>query len=105
MTAATADRSDLILAAQTGDAASIERLLTVCQADARRYARRHCHASDVDDAVQEALLTISRKVSGLRAAAAFSSWLFMVIKRECRRLERLMFRHEPLPEELAESTC
>lgn len=104
MTAASADRSDLILAAQAGDAASIERLLAVCQADARRYARRHCHASDVDDAVQETLLTISRKVKGLKAAAAFSSWLFVVIKRECRRLERLMFRHEPLPDEVAEES-
>ena len=102
MSAHTADRIDLILDAQTGDAGSIERLLAVCQADARRYARRHCHASDVDDAVQEALLTISRKVNGLKAAAAFSSWLFVVIKRECRRLERLMFRHDPLPEDLAE---
>lgn len=102
MTNALTDRSNLILAAQTGDSASVERLLAVCQADARRYARRHCHASDVEDAVQETLLIISRKVKGLKAAAAFSSWLFVVIKRECRRLERLMFRHEPLPDELAE---
>lgn len=102
MSASASDRTDLILTAQTGDAGSVERLLAACQADARRYARRHCHASDVDDAVQEALLTISRKVNGLKAAAAFSSWLFVVIKRECRRLERLMFRHEPLPEDLAE---
>lgn len=102
MTDALTDRSNLILAAQTGDSASVERLLAVCQADAWRYARRHCHASDVDDAVQETLLIISRKVKGLKAAAAFSSWLFVVIKRECRRLERLMFRHEPLPDELAE---
>ena len=101
MTNALTDRSNLILAAQTGDSASVERLLAVCQADARRYARRHCHASDVDDAVQETLLIISRKVKGLKAAA-FSSWLFVVIKRECRRFERLMFRHEPLPDELAE---
>jgi RNA polymerase sigma factor (sigma-70 family) len=102
MTNLAPDRADLILAAQTGDAAAIDRLLVVCQADARRYARRHCHASDVDDAVQETLLTISRKVKGLKAAAAFSSWLFVVIKRECRRLERLMFRHDPLPDEIAE---
>ena len=53
MTNAALDRSDLILAAQTGDAASIEQLLALCQADARRYARRHCRASDVDEAVQE----------------------------------------------------
>lgn len=102
MSAAPVDRTNLILAAQTGDAGSLERLLLVCQADARRYARRHCHASDVDDAVQETLLTISRKVHGLKAAAAFSSWLFVVIRRECRRLERMMFRHEPLPDELDE---
>ena len=102
MGAHTNDRDTLILAAQTGDAASIARLLTVCQADARRYAHKHCQASDVDDAVQESLLIISRKVKGLKAAAAFSSWLFTVIKRECRKLSRTMFRYEPLPDELAE---
>ncbi len=100
--AAGLDHSNLILAAQAGDPAAISRLLAVCQADARRYARRHCHASDVDDAVQESLLTVSRKVKGLKAAAAFSSWLFTVIKRECRKLERMMFRHEPLEDEVAE---
>lgn len=102
MTANSGDRANLILAAQTGDVAAISRLLAVCQADARRYAYRHCHASDVDDAVQESLLVISRKVKGLKAAAAFSSWLFTVIKRECRKLERMMFRHDPLPDEFAE---
>lgn len=96
------ERENLILAAQTGDQAAISRLLTVCQADARRYARRHCHASDVDDAVQESLLIISRKVTSLKAAMAFSSWLFTVIKRECRKLERMMFKHEPLEDEMAE---
>ncbi|MBI5924662.1 MAG: sigma-70 family RNA polymerase sigma factor [Aquabacterium sp.] len=100
--AVSADATRLILDAQTGDPAAISRLLAVCQADARRYARRHCHASDVDDAVQESLLTISRKVKGLKAAAAFSSWLFVVIKRECRRLERMMFKHEPLEDEVLE---
>ena len=102
MSAPTVDRADLIHAAQTGDAGSVERLLAVCQADARRYAHRHCQASDVDDAVQEALLTLSRKVKGLKAATAFSSRLFVVIKRECRRLERIMFRRDRLPDELAE---
>jgi RNA polymerase sigma factor (sigma-70 family) len=99
---ATVERDNLILAAQTGDQAAIGRLLAVCQADARRYARRHCQVSDVDDAVQESLLVISRKVGSLKAAAAFSSWLFTVIKRECRKLERMMFKHDPLPDELAE---
>ena len=96
------DRDNLIYAAQTGDSAAIETLLAACQADARRYARRHCQISDVDDAVQESLLVISRKVHGLKAVAAFSSWLFTIIKRECRRLERAMFRHDTLNEDLAE---
>ncbi|HEX7867192.1 MAG TPA: sigma-70 family RNA polymerase sigma factor [Variovorax sp.] len=99
--AAGIDRSSLIHAAQTGDPAAIASLLAVCQADARRYAWRHCQASDVDDAVQESLLVIARKVRGLKAAAAFSSWLFTVIKRECLRLQRAMFRHEPLDDEVA----
>ena len=51
MSAHTADRIDLILAAQTGDAGSIERLLAVCQADARRYARRHCHVQSHDQQI------------------------------------------------------
>lgn len=96
------ERESLIMAAQTGDVTAISRLLAVCQADARRYAYRHCQASDVDDAVQESLLVVSRKVKGLKAAAAFSSWLFTVIKRECRKLERMMFKHDPLPDEMAE---
>lgn len=92
----------LIEATQTGDSNAISTLLAVTQADVRRYARRHCHASDVDDAVQESLLVISRKVAGLKAAAAFSSWLFTVIRRECQKLQRMMFRHEPLEEDIAE---
>lgn len=98
----TAEKDNLILAAQTGDPGAIGRLLAVCQADARRYARRHCHASDVDDAVQETLLIISRKVKGLKAAAAFSSWLFTIIKRECRKLARVMFNTDELDEDKVE---
>ena len=67
------ERERLILATQAGDVAAITRLLAICQADARRYARRHCHVSDVDDAVQESLLIISRKVTSLKATVAFSS--------------------------------
>ena len=102
MTHGVIERDTLIMAAQTGDQAAISRLLAVCQADARRYARRHCHVSDIDGAVQESLLIISRKVKGLKAAVAFSSWLFTVIRRECRKRERMMFKHEPLEDDVAE---
>ena len=67
------ERDNRIVLAQGGDPAAIVRLLTECQADARRHAYKHCHASDVDDAVLKSSLAISRKVKGLKAAAAFSS--------------------------------
>lgn len=41
-------------------------------------------------------------MKGLKAAVAFSSWLFTAIKRECRKLERMMFKHDPLDDEVAE---
>jgi RNA polymerase sigma factor (sigma-70 family) len=93
------ERHQLIDAAQTGDPAAIARLLAVCQADARRYAYKHCHASDIDDAVQESLLVISRKITGLKAAAAFSSWLFIVIKRACWRLGRAVLKFDRLDDD------
>lgn len=102
MTHGMMEKEDLILSAQTEDHTAISRLLAVCHADARRYARKHCHASDVDDAVQESLLVISRKVSVLKSVAAFSSWLFTVIKRECHRLEHMMFKQDPLEDDVAE---
>ena len=79
---------NLIVAAQSGDLVALDQLLGACQTDARRYARRHCAASDVDDAVQEALLILSRKVRQLAAPAAFSGWLFTIVRRECQRLLR-----------------
>ncbi len=96
------ERNELIDAAQNGDPAALNRLLTVCEVDARRYARRHCQVSDVDDAVQEALWILSRHIAGLRAAAAFSSWLFTVVRRECRRLERRMRGMGPSVDDIAE---
>ncbi|ABP64203.1 RNA polymerase, sigma-24 subunit, ECF subfamily (plasmid) [Novosphingobium aromaticivorans DSM 12444] len=95
-------RGELILAAQGGDSVAIGRLLASCQNDIRRYARRHCAASDIDDAVQETLLVITRKVASLRAAAAFTGWLFTVIRRECQRLARAMLSQGAEPLDVAE---
>ncbi len=86
------DRELLICAAQTGDPVALNRLLEVCQPDARRYAYKYCQTNDIDDAVQEALLAVSRKLNSLKVAAAFSSWLFITIKRECQRLQHVMSR-------------
>lgn len=85
----------LIDAARRGEPQAIDRLLVVCRRDVRRYAQRSCAISDVDDAVQEALLVLSRFVSGLRHARALSTWLFRVVRRECRRMARTTLRWDP----------
>ena len=92
-------REGLVLAAQGGDPAALAQLLAACQPDVRRYARRHCRVSDVDDAVQEALIVVSRKLPSLKAALAFSGWLLTVIKRQCSKLARAMLPSEPLEED------
>lgn len=93
----------LVVAVQRGEAGAVDALLRVCRTDARRYARRHCKIDDVDDAVQETLLIVSRKVHGLKVLAAFSSWMFVVVRRECQRLSRAMSKIEPLEDEVAET--
>jgi RNA polymerase sigma factor (sigma-70 family) len=80
--------TDLIAGAQGGDLAAIASLLAAAQPDIRRYARATCAASDVDDAVQDTLWLVHRKIGGLRGIAAFSGWLFAIVKRECVRLAR-----------------
>ena len=92
----------LIDAARSGDRVAMEKLLAVCQPDIRRYAMQHCMISDVDDAVQEVLLIIARKISAFNILAAFSSWLFKTVQRECRRLGRKALNYDPYEEEALE---
>ncbi|MES2106876.1 MAG: sigma-70 family RNA polymerase sigma factor [Pseudomonadota bacterium] len=92
----------LLELARLGNPQALDSLLRVCQPDIRRYAQRRCLLSDVDDAVQETLLILSRKVQSLRAAAAFSGWLIKVVQRECRKLGRITLNHDPYEEEKVE---
>jgi RNA polymerase sigma-70 factor (ECF subfamily) len=79
----------LIRAAQTGDMDAITRLIARCQPDVRRYARRNCRtASDIDDATQEALFLVYRRIDSLRATEALAGWLFRIVDRICLRLAR-----------------
>jgi RNA polymerase sigma factor (sigma-70 family) len=79
----------LIEAARGGDANALVSLIAAAQPDVRRYALRNCRAADVDDAVQETLLLLYRRVGTLRAATSFSAWLFAVARRACLRLLRI----------------
>jgi RNA polymerase sigma factor (sigma-70 family) len=80
----------LLESARAGDRDAILSLLTAAQPDIRRYARRSCKVmEDADEAVQETLLVLYRRVGTLRMLDSFSGWLLAIVKRECLRLARL----------------
>jgi RNA polymerase sigma factor (sigma-70 family) len=82
----------IVTAARAGDRDALSSLLALAQPDIRRYARRSCKtASDIDDAVQETLFVVYRRVGSLRAAEAFSAWIFSIVDRVCLRLARRAF--------------
>ncbi|MEQ4575914.1 MAG: RNA polymerase sigma factor [Gammaproteobacteria bacterium] len=95
------DEADLA-DAHAGDAAALERVLRCSRQDLRRYAEFHCAINDVEDAVQESLITVSRKLGSLRSLDAFVSWLFRIVKRECNRMKRLrrMLAGDAITEEI-----
>lgn len=80
--------SSVVEAAKSGDPEALNTLLACSRQDLRRYAEYHCVINDVEDAVQETLLTVSRRLSGLRRTETFTSWLFRIVKRECNRMRR-----------------
>ncbi len=86
----------LIEAARLGDRGAIDRLLAASQPDIRRYARIACKADDVDDAVQDAMWLIYRRIGALRVVTSFSAWLFQIVRRECQRVARKALRMQPV---------
>ena len=86
------EMTELIAAAQAGNEEALLELLGRCRPQLRRYANRECASDDVEEAVQDALWLLYRRVGALRAIGAFSAWLFQIIRREC--LRRARKRHE-----------
>lgn len=78
----------LLEAARSGDPQALNQLLACSRQDLRRYAEHHCVVNDVEDAVQETLITVSRRLGDLRQLESFTSWMFRIVKRECNRMRR-----------------
>lgn len=94
-----AAKAQLIEAAARGEAGAVSSLLSVCQPDLKRFARRTCSTTeDAEDAVQIALWQLYRKIGALRTAATFATWMFRIVERECYRLFRLRSKAEDLDE-------
>ncbi|MGW7518363.1 RNA polymerase sigma factor [Streptomyces sp. NPDC054796] len=86
----------LVSAAQRGDESSIEMLISGVYPHVRRFAFSLCASSqDAEDAAQEAMIVLFRRIGTLRATAALASWMFRIVRNEClRRARRLAHRSE-----------
>jgi RNA polymerase sigma factor (sigma-70 family) len=95
----------VISAAQQGDPVAIETLVSGSHAHVRRFAHTLCSTpEDAEEATQEALIVLFRKIGTLRAAAALGSWMFQIVRNECIRRARLVVR-KPAPTGRAEPSA
>ncbi|WP_067539373.1 RNA polymerase sigma factor [Nocardia crassostreae] len=79
----------LIEAAQQGDLEAISAVVSCAHPHVRRFAEQLCASSqDAEDAAQEALIVLYRKIGTLRASAALASWMFRIVRNECLRRSR-----------------
>jgi RNA polymerase sigma factor (sigma-70 family) len=87
----------LIAAAQGGDAIAIAALVSGSHPHVQRFARSLCASpEDAEDAAQEALIVLYRKIGTLRASGALASWMFRIVRNECLRRARRAFRSDDL---------
>jgi RNA polymerase sigma factor (sigma-70 family) len=86
----------------------MDGLLRALLPTAQRFAARSCPTrEDAEDAAQDALTALVRRVGALRAAETITSWLFVTIRNACLRrvsqviLVPLEFAPEPANGDLA----
>lgn len=95
----------VVSAAQDGDPRAISLLVDGSHAHVRRFAYTLCSTpEDAEDAAQEALIVLYRKIGTLRAAAALASWMYQIVRNECIRRSRLALRR-PGPARTVESSA
>ncbi|MFI8520724.1 RNA polymerase sigma factor [Streptomyces sp. NPDC085481] len=81
----------LIKAAQDGDVTSLTTVVLESQPHVRKFAMSLCASpQDAEDAAQEALIILYRKIGTLRATGALASWMFRIVRNECLRHVRLL---------------
>jgi len=87
----------VVSAAQQGDQRAITTLVCDSHTHVQRFARMLCSTpEDAEDAAQEALIVLYRKIGTLRTTAALASWMFQIVRNECIRRSRVTLRR-PLP--------
>ncbi|GGO53980.1 RNA polymerase sigma factor [Streptomyces lasiicapitis] len=95
----------LIAAAQKGDVEATAALVSGSHPHVQRFAYSLCATpQDAEDAAQEALIILYRKIGMLRASGALASWMFRIVRNECLRRARLTLRSQgPVPDTVVPS--
>jgi RNA polymerase sigma factor (sigma-70 family) len=76
----------LVAAARDGHVESLTALVANSHPHVLRFAHTLCASpQDAEDAAQEAMLILFRKVGTLRSITALSSWMFRIVRNECLR--------------------
>jgi RNA polymerase sigma-70 factor, ECF subfamily len=91
----------LVLLAQAGDQAALEKLLRDVYGPLRRYIVRLVGADLADDVLQETSIQIFRKLPHLREPAIFRPWAFKIASRLAFAHLKRVRRWEPLDENIA----
>ncbi|MFE0879681.1 RNA polymerase sigma factor, partial [Streptomyces smyrnaeus] len=98
MTESSWPGEQLVVAAQRGDIEAITALVSGAHPNVVRFARTLCATpEDAEDAAQEALIILYRRIGMLRASGALASWMFRIVRNECLRRARTMLRHPTRP--------
>ncbi|MEV5612084.1 sigma-70 family RNA polymerase sigma factor [Streptomyces sp. NPDC052225] len=86
----------LVAAAQRGDVEALTALVYGSFPHVQRFAHSLCATpQDAEDAAQEALIILYRRIGMLRASGALASWMFRIVRNECLRRTRGLLRPEP----------
>jgi RNA polymerase sigma factor (sigma-70 family) len=89
----------LVAGAQRGDVAALAALVSGSHPNVRRFAQSLCATpEDAEDAAQEALIILYRKIGMLRASGALASWMFRIVRNECLRRVRRHRDDAPVPD-------
>ncbi len=94
---------EVALVARSGDARALEELLALIEPDVMARCRRVLpHQLDAEEAAQDALMTVARRIESFEGRSKFRTWLYMVSSNAAvdtyRRLRRHATDGTPLPE-------
>jgi len=88
----TDDHDTIVRRACAGDDAALDQLVALYHDRVYRYGRAVCRDTDLDDAVQEAFLALTRSRASFRGDAGIGTWLFTAVRNACRQLLRPVAR-------------